>query len=287
MSAPRFAGRIAQVGVVENQQVKAGDVLFRLDGRPFDYAVAAAQANLDQTMQTIGSGDAAIDEAQATVAQRQAALTNAQADADRARRLYASGDTAKSVLDTAEANLAMAEANLTGAQADLTRQETELGQRNTDNARVRGALAALQSAQYEREQSVVRATADGYITALTLRPGTLVRENETLFHLVETSTWWVDANFKETDLAHIRPCEAATVRIDMYSGTSFSGKVEGISAGSGTVFSLFPPENATGNWVKVTQRFPVRILIDHPPADGRPLRIGGSAWARVDTTSCK
>ncbi len=141
------AGRIAQVGVVENQQVKAGDVLFRLDGRPFDYAVAAAQANLDQTMQTIGSGDAAIDEAQATVAQRQAALTNAQADADRARRLYASGDTAKSVLDTAEANLAMAEANLPGAQADLTRQETELGQRNTEKARVPRAAAALSSAQ--------------------------------------------------------------------------------------------------------------------------------------------
>jgi membrane fusion protein (multidrug efflux system) len=104
--------------------------------------------------------------------------------------------------------------------------------------------------------------------------------------LVETSRWWVDANFKETDLARIRPCKAALVHLDMYQGLDLKGKVEGVSAGSGAVFSLFPPENATGNWVKVTQRFTVRIALDHPRTDGRPLRVGASAWARIDTTSC-
>jgi membrane fusion protein (multidrug efflux system) len=280
------SGRVAEVAVVENQPVKAGAVLFRLDGRPFDYAVGAARANLDQTLQIVGAGDAAIDGAQASVAQRRAAFVNAQAEAARARNLFKSGDVTKARLDTAQTALAMAQANLNGAQAELTRIETDLGQRSADNPRVRAALAALQTAEFNQEQAVVTAPADGYVTALTLRPGTLVRVNETLFHLVETKSWWVDANFRETDLARIRACDTAKVKLDMYPGVTLTGKVEGISAGSGSAFSLFPPENATGNWVKVTQRFPVRIRLDHPPADGRPLRLGASAWARIDTTSC-
>lgn len=281
------AGRVAEVAVAENSQVKAGAVLFKLDPRPFDYAVGAAQANLDQTLQSVGSVGATIDGAQALVAQRQTALNNELAQTQRTRNLFKNGNATKAQLDAAETSLAMAQANLTGAQADLTRLETELGKRNADNPHVRAATAALKVAEYNKEQSVVTAPANGYVTAFTLRPGSLVRENQTLFHLVETNHWWVDANLRETDLAHIKPCDTARVKIDMYPGVTLTGKVEGISAGSGAAFSLFPPENATGNWVKVTQRFPVRIALDHPPTNGEPLRVGASAWARIDTTSCK
>jgi membrane fusion protein (multidrug efflux system) len=280
------AGKVSEVAVVENQEVKAGAVLFRLDPRPFDTALAGAEANLDQVLQSVGAAGAAIDGAAASVRDREAALTRARAEADRARRLHESGDASQARLDAAEAALASAQAGLAAAQAELTRAQTELGQRNQDNPLVRAARANLEAARFDKEQSIVTAPATGYITGLALRPGALVRANESLFHLVDSSSWWVDANFKETQLARIRPCKSATVRLDMVPGVKLTGKVAGVSAGSGAVFSLFPPENATGNWVKVTQRFPVRIALDPKSASRHALRVGASAWARIDTTSC-
>ncbi|MFO1187601.1 MAG: HlyD family secretion protein [Alphaproteobacteria bacterium] len=279
-------GRVEAVFVAENEAVKAGTPLFRLDQRPFDYRIAAAQANLDQALQSVGAGSAAIAGGQAAVRERAAALANTRIDAERVRELHTSGDASQARLDTAEVALTRAKAALAAAQADLERLEKDLGQQNEDNARVRAALAALDAARFDKEQSSVTASADGYITGLTVRPGAIVRANETLFHLVETSHWWVDANFKETQMARVRPCKKAEVKIDMYPGLRLTGKVEGVSAGSGAAFSLFPPENATGNWVKVTQRFPVRIALDPEAMQGRVLRVGSSAWARIDTTSC-
>jgi membrane fusion protein (multidrug efflux system) len=105
------------------------------------------------------------------------------------------------------------------------------------------------------------------------------------FAVIEDGRWWVDANFKETDLARIKPGQKATIRLDMYSGRRLDGVVESISLGSGAVFSVLPPENATGNWVKVTQRFPVRIAITSPPSPEQPLRAGASATVSIDTTT--
>ncbi len=103
--------------------------------------------------------------------------------------------------------------------------------------------------------------------------------------LIEDGHWWVDANFKETDLARIKPGQPATIRLDMYPGTKLDGVVEAISAGSGATFSVLPPENATGNWVKVTQRFPIRIRITSQPNPDKPLRVGASADVTIDTTA--
>ena len=121
---------------------------------------------------------------------------------------------------------------------------------------------------------------------MTLRPGATVQAGQPLFAIIEANRWWVDANFKETDLARIKVGQPATVRLDMYPDTTFDGTVESISAGSGASFSVLPPENASGNWVKVTQRFPVRIALTNPPAD-KPLRVGASAWVTIDTTQDK
>jgi membrane fusion protein (multidrug efflux system) len=280
------AGRVSEVAIVENQVVNAGTVLFRLDARPFDTALATVQANLDQVVQSVGAAGAAIDGAAASVREREATLTKARAEAARARDLHKSGDASQARLDTAEASLASAQAGLATARAELARAETELGTRNVNNPLVRAALANLEAARFDKEQSIITAPATGYVTGLALRPGALVRANETLFHLVDNTSWWVDANFKETQLARIRACKSAAIRLDMYPGVKLTGKVAGVSAGSGAVFSLFPPENATGNWVKVTQRFPVRIALDPKSTGSHVLRVGASAWARIDTTSC-
>ena len=114
--------------------------------------------------------------------------------------------------------------------------------------------------------------------------GEMVQAGQPLFAIIEANRWWVDANFKETDLARIKPGQKATIRLDMYPGTTLDGVVESISAGSGATFSVLPPENATGNWVKVTQRFPVRIKITSSPAPDKPLRMGASATVTIDTT---
>ena len=129
----------------------------------------------------------------------------------------------------------------------------------------------------------VTAPSDGILSNVTLRPGATVQAGPPLFAIIEANRWWVDANFKETDLARIKVGQPATVYLDMYPGATFDGVVESISAGSGATFSVLPPENATGNWVKVTQRFPVRITITNPPAD-KPLRVGASASVTIDTT---
>jgi membrane fusion protein (multidrug efflux system) len=149
---------------------------------------------------------------------------------------------------------------------------------------LRAASAQLDKTTHDRARTHVTAPANGWVSNATLRPGTVVQAGTPAFAVIEDGQWWVDANFKETDLARIKPGQKATIRLDMYPGTTLDGVVESISAGSGATFSVLPPENATGNWVKVTQRFPVRIKITSSPAPDKPLRMGASATVTIDTT---
>jgi membrane fusion protein (multidrug efflux system) len=119
---------------------------------------------------------------------------------------------------------------------------------------------------------------------MSLRPGSILQAGSPALAVVENSSWWVDANFKETDLGRVKPGQTATIKLDMYPGTTLEGVVESISPGSGASFSVLPPENATGNWVKVTQRFPVRIKITSEADPDRPLRLGATATVKIDTT---
>lgn len=141
--------------------------------------------------------------------------------------------------------------------------------------------AQLEIAETNLAWTRVHAAADGWIANLTLRPGSSVFANAPQFSIVEPSDWWVDANFKETALGRIRPGQSVTVHVDMLPGATLTGKVASIWRGSGNTFSLLPSENTSGNWVKVTRRFPVRIELD--PTDA-PLRVGGSSKIVVDTT---
>lgn len=135
------------------------------------------------------------------------------------------------------------------------------------------------------EHATIIAPTRGWVANISLRPGQVVGVGQPLFSLVEDGEWWVDGNFKETDLARIRPGQPVSLTIDMYPGTKVNGSVESIGAGSGAVFSLLPAQNASGNWVKITQRFPVRIRLSDKPKDpALQLRVGASVTVTINTT---
>ena len=201
-------------------------------------------------------------------------------------------------VDRAKANLASAEANLTLALQNANRtlklveiHQSSLSSGDEVTSKVADAKAAvalyraeLAKAQLDLSYTTVRAPAAGVITQFVLRPGNYVRADNTLFILVEQNQFWVDANFKETQLTRIRPRQTATIVLDMYPSKTFTGVVDAVNTASGSQFSLLPPENASGNWVKVTQRFPVKIIIAQlDPAF--PLRVGATAQVTVDTAS--
>ncbi len=198
----------------------------------------------------------AVEAARAAVQERQALLANAEAISGRTQR--------------------MAAHRFLSSQASETAQTTV----KADRAALAAARAALARAQLNLAHCLVRAPTDGYLSEMKLRPGAYVQAGQPLFALIATHSYWVTANFKETSLSHIALGDRAHIHVDMYPNHLFRGKVIGISGGSGTAFSLLPPENATGNWVKVTQRVPVRILILDPNPRW-PLRIGTSADVTV------
>ena len=169
-----------------------------------------------------------------------------------------------------------------GQETERAAAEAKRGAMGDDNAALKGARAAYAKARLDLEHPRITAPADGTIGEFVLRPGSFVTSGSPLFALVENAPVWVDANFKETDLPRIRPGQPATVTVDLLPGQTFHGQVEDLSPASGAAFSLFPPENATGNWVKVTQRFDVRVRILDPVPE---MRVGASAEVRIDTTA--
>ncbi|AXT29168.1 HlyD family secretion protein (plasmid) [Ruegeria sp. AD91A] len=276
--AAQVTGQVADVHVIENQPVKNGDLLFTIDDTQFKASVDAAKANLDSAIQQAKSYSTQIAAAEASVDSAQSAYDTALKSFERAKALFASGDVAQASLDQTASEFAQASARLTTSQSSLLALKSGLQAKQDD---ILSARAQLEIAETNLAWTKVHAAADGWIANLTLRPGSSVSANAPQFSIVESSDWWVDANFKETALARIRPGQPVTIRVDMLPGTTLTGKVASIGRGSGDTFSLLPSENASGNWVKVTRRFPVRIELD--PTDA-PLRVGGSSKVVVDTT---
>ncbi|WP_209835060.1 HlyD family secretion protein [Ruegeria sp. HKCCE3926] len=276
--AAQVTGQVADVHVIENQPVKNGDLLFTIDDTQFKASVDAAKANLDSAIQQAKSYSTQIAAAEASVDSAQSAYDTALKSFERAKALFASGDVAQASLDQTASDFAQASARLTTSQSSLLALKSGLQAKQDD---ILSARAQLEIAQTNLAWTKIHAAADGWIANLTLRPGSSVSANAPQFSIVESSDWWVDANFKETALARIRPGQPVTIRVDMLPGTTLTGKVASIGRGSGDTFSLLPSENASGNWVKVTRRFPVRIALD--PTDA-PLRVGGSSKVVVDTT---
>lgn len=284
--APRVGGRVVQVPVVHYQHVRRGDLLAQIDPEPFQVALAQAQAQLANVSQQVGGLESGVAAARGAVAQSRAQLDNARIAAARAEILVRRGVAARAQLDDAVAQLRTAQGAYSAAQARLEQAQRELGRAGQSNAQVQAALAQVEMARLNLSYSRVEAPADGVLGEVEIRPGAMAQAGQALFPLVEDNSFWVEANFKETDLKRVRPGQPATIRIDI-SDTEYHGVVVGISPASGVAFSLLPPENATGNWVKVTQRFPLRIAptdADKVPVPWSPWRIGASAKVAIDTT---
>lgn len=278
--SPQDNGKVVKLYVQNNQYVHQGDALFDIDPIPYQVVVDRDQAQLELARLNVKQEEAAVAAAQADVLMKQADLHNAQVSADRIRTLlkkhYASlqnDDDAQSKLKTAKAALALSQANLDAAK-------NKLGVVGDNNEQIRQAQANLAQAKLNLSYTHVTAPSDGNIANMSLRVGDVVQVNQPLFALISDKEYWVDANFKETDLQFVKPGQKAKIVVDMYPGYLFKGIVNSVSRGSGAAFSLLPPENATGNWVKVTQRVPVKVMISNPDPK-HPLLVGTTATVTI------
>jgi membrane fusion protein, multidrug efflux system len=283
--APQVTGRVLAVNVNENQAIKKGQTLFLIDPKPFALAVNKASAQLERIKQQLQASQMAVNSANAKLNQAQAELVNAKAETARILIMVKKGFASKSAGDNATKNLSVAKATVMSAQNQLEQAEHERGKKGKNNAQLKEAQTALAQAKLNLSYTNVRAPESGFIENTSLHKGSSVNAYQPVFALVENNVWWVDANFKETDIERIQKGQPVLINLDMYSHHTFHGKVLSLSASSSSSFSLLPPQNASANWVKVTQRFPVRILMTDGNSRTFPLRIGASATVSVDTRS--
>ncbi len=313
--SPRVAGHIARVLVTDNQRVKKGELLAEVDPRDFEVAleiaeakrqaaaasleegqaeVAAARNTLLQQGASLSSVEAELAQARAGVAEVKASTDRDESDLDRMRRIAAAGAVSRQEYDHAKAQADMSRAKLNSAERQVDTQAARITQAKASvgtagdelrqaEAKVQMRTADLREAEAEVERarlnlSYARITApsDGYVTKKSVEPGAYVQVGQKLFSLVSQDIWIV-ANFKETQISDMRPGQLVEIEVDAYPSTTFKGRVDSIQRGTGSRFTLLPPENATGNFVKVVQRVPVKIVLDETNArsEGGPLLVPG------------
>lgn len=330
----RIQGKVAEVLVIDNQPVKQGEPLLRIDPEPYAVRVAAAgsalsaatadlsaaradiaaaEADVMAASQDVAASQAQLDQARFAVEAARSRVTLAEAqlaqaarDADRLQNLYeresisrerfekaqtelavsrARSDLAKEELRLAGAAISAQEALVSQKKAILAQRRASLEQRKArvgqQDAVVRQRQSALAEAELYRQYTEVVAPTDGYVTRKEVEVGQVVSPGQPLLAITDISDVWVVANYKETQIGKIRPGDRVTIRVDTFPGKKFQGKVESIMAGTGSAFSLFPPENATGNYVKVVQRVPVKIVLDRGEDPEHVLRIGMSVVPTV------
>ena len=274
-------GQVVGVPIHDNQVVHKGDVLFEIDRRPFEAALVEAEGKLRQAEQGTRQDQSDLLAAQADAAQQEAALANADSNLRRTTQLVKENFVSKQAEDDARARVNTAQAAVAAAKARVQKAREALATTPSGaTPAVRVAQAQVEKARLDLEHTVMRAPEDGWITRLDLTPGTVVTPGNPLFAIVVANSFWVDANFKETELGGVVPGRPATIVVDMYPHHAFHGRVESLAGGTGAAFSLLPPQNANGNWVKIAQRVPVRVSIADPdPA--HPLRVGATATVTV------
>lgn len=308
-------GQVAEVLVSDTKAVKKGDLLLRIDNRDAEIALAQAQAELmkakRQYKQTQANSSAlnsqvfvsddGINSAKAQVAKAQADLNKAQDDLARRQTLAASGaiskeelSTAQSAVKNAEAGLALNEAGLAQAQSSQKAAQSTLaanealirGSNETSAPDVLIAETHVKQALLDLERTEIKAPFDGVITRRNIQVGQRVAPGSVLMMLVPITQLYVDANFKENQLPKVKVGQKVTLISDLYgSDVEFNGTVVGFSGGTGSAFALIPAQNATGNWIKVVQRLPVRIALDPKELADHPLRVGLSMDAKINIAS--
>ena len=281
-----IAGRVVEIGVRDNQAVRPGDLLFRLDDRDFVLAVADARARLAATRLQIAALKATYRQHQADVAAARETLAYEAQEFERQKRLAGQGIASQAQLAQAQHSWSQALQKVSAVEQErentLAALDHHPDQDIDAHPAVRQAQAALDRAALNLSYTRITAPQEGVVTKVEqLQVGDYINAAAPVFALVSSHNVWVEANFKETELARMRPGQKSTVEVDAYPGKTFHGHVQSMSPGTGSSFSLLPPENATGNWVKVVQRLPVRISIDDPDPH-LPLRAGLSATVEVD-----
>ncbi|WP_296283297.1 HlyD family efflux transporter periplasmic adaptor subunit [uncultured Acinetobacter sp.] len=311
------SGQVEKVLVSDTQQVKKGDVLAVIDNRDAKIAVAQAEAELTKakrqytqssanssslSSQILVSADD-INSAKAQVAQAEVAYQQAQQEFARRQQLSASGaiskeeftksqsalNNAKASLDVAHASLAQAESKRKAAQSNLDANEALIkGSSQSSTPDVLVAQARLDQALLDLQRTEITAPLDGVVARRSIQVGQRVAPGSVLMKIVPVSALYVDANFKESQLKRVKVGQKATLTSDLYGkDVEYHGTVIGFSGGTGSAFALIPAQNATGNWIKVVQRLPVRIQLDPKELAEHPLRVGLSMEAEVDTSSAK
>jgi len=308
-------GQVAKVLVQDTQQVHKGDVLVEVDPRDAKIALAQAEAALakakrqyKQTQANSSSLNSQIFASSDSITSAQAQVVKAQADYEKAQQELArrqalaqtgaiskeeltssksAAKTALAALNVAKAAVSQAESNRKAAQSNLAANEALIAGANDSTAPdVLSAQAQVQQALLDLERTVIRAPVDGVVTSRNIQVGQRVAPGSVLMSVVPISQLYVDANFKESQLAKVRVGQSATLTSDLYGkSVVYHGKVIGFSGGTGSAFALIPAQNATGNWIKVVQRLPVRIALDPKELAAHPLRVGLSMDADVDLSA--
>ena len=311
------SGQVAQVLVSDTQQVKKGDVLAIIDNRDAKIAVAEAEAALTKakrqytqssanssslSSQILISADD-INSAKAQVAQAEVALKQTQGEFARRQQLNATGaiskeeftksqsalDNAKANVDVAKASLAQTESKRKAAQSNLDANEALIrGASQNSTPDVLVAQAKLDAALLDLQRTEIKAPLDGVVARRSIQVGQRIAPGASLMKIVPLAELYVDANFKESQLKNVKAGQKATLTSDLYGkDVEYHGTVIGFSGGTGSAFALIPAQNATGNWIKVVQRLPVRIKLDPKELAEHPLRVGLSMTAEVDTSTAK
>ncbi|EJB0231330.1 HlyD family secretion protein [Vibrio vulnificus] len=282
--APQVQGQVVTVEAKDFQAVNKGDLLLKIDARPYLLAVKQAKAAYQLAVQQHDVADKQVTEAVAGLDAARSNLTEAQLEYKRIDSLVARKLASAQDLDTAKNKLANAQASLEQARASVEKAIANRGEEGAEAAVVQQAAAQLAQAELNLSYTDITSPVDGIAGEINTHVGSVVSVGQTLFPVIIKDSYWVRANFKETDLTHIKPGMEAEVVIDMYPDRVWKATVEELSPASGTSFSLMPPENSTGNWVKIKQRFPVRLALN-VPKDAPQLRVGASTEVTVDLQS--
>lgn len=306
MVASKINGTVKAVYVRDNQSVKKGDLLMEID--PIDYEIkvrealsgleaeqaklSEIEARIEVSKRQLSEIVAAIETAKANLALQEATLNQAEREFKRAEELYREEIIPKERYERAETSYRVAIAQVRAAKEQLRKAEMNLqsqqaiviqaeAAKKTQYSATRQKEALLKEAELNRSYTRIYSPSDGYITKKSVEIGNQIRAGQPLMAVVPLNDIWIVANYKETQLEKVRPGQRVRIKVDAYPGKVFWGKVDSLMAGTGAVFSLFPPENATGNYVKVVQRIPVKIVLDGDTDPQHLLRIGMSVVPTV------
>jgi len=281
---PQVAGTVIRINADDGNLVHKGDVLVEIDGSDARIALQQTEAQLARSVRQVRGLYSNVESGQAVVAAQRVSLDRARQDYARRQGLVATGAISAEELAHARDTLAAAESQLASTQQQLSTtralvDETVIAK----HPDVLAAAAALRVAYLNDARSKIYAPVDGYVAKRTVQVGQRLQPGAPLMAVIPLNQVWVDANFKETQLAHMRIGQQVTLKSDLYgSKVEFKGKVQSLGVGTGSAFSLLPAQNATGNWIKIVQRVPVRIELDAKELDKNPLRIGLSMAVDVN-----